>query len=178
MTRRLPKGLTRGQKSIFKAPRGATRAVTKAEKLAHPNRFSKGGEYLVRADAKVTSRTPFVTRTRITDWFRGVSHGKASKLRATGELPYKTATSADQAAKARVAFGLRRAAKTIERIERPPGKRGRSRFYQPNQAARDSFVRLRAKKLRGIYLPEGDWHQTIDIAKGINDLMLSALMKS
>lgn len=178
MTRKLPKGLTRNQRALIKAPRGGTRAVTKAEKLAHPSRFSKGGEYLVRAGAKVTKRTPYVTRTRMTDWLRGVSHGKASRQRATGELPYKTAASAKQAAKARVTFGLRRAAKTVERVERPPGARDRSRYYRPNQGARDNFVRLRAKKLWGIYLAEGDWHQMIDIAKAINDPMLSALMKS
>lgn len=108
----------------------------------------------------------------------GVSHGKASRLRATGELPYKTAASAEQAAKARITFRLRRTVKTVERVERPPGARGRSRFYQPNQAARDSFVHLRAKKLRGIYLDDGDWHQMIDLAGAVNDPMLSALMKS
>jgi hypothetical protein len=182
MARKLPKNLTRSQRALLRAPPGGVRRVTEAEKLAHPSKFSPGGSYLIRAGAKVTARTPFITRSRKIDWLTGVSHGKAAKLRATGELRYGTAAAEVQAGKTKETRRLQREVKRITRAELPPtlppSRRPRRRFYPVTSAMRDNFIGLRRRKLLGEYLDNGDWHQLVDIARAINDPALSALMKS
>jgi hypothetical protein len=43
---------------------------------------------------------------------------------------------------------------------------------------RASFWNSRERKLRGEFREDGDWHQLVDMARAMNDPMLSALLKS
>jgi len=89
------KSFTKAEKRIAT---GARRRVTKLEKLLNPKLFSLGGAYVVSADVeKITSRTPFLTVSRVTDFLLGVSHGKATVQRKTGERTYKGAATEAQA---------------------------------------------------------------------------------
>lgn len=175
----MSKKLTRSQRALLKRPRSELRSVTKAERLAHPGKFSPGGSYLVpRSIDKITARTASVTVSRRKDFDKGVSHSKAAKLHAQGLLEYKTAAAREQAAKTRAARALKKQIKSIDTITRPASITQRAGHYHPSQAMKDNFIRLRAQKLRGEFLDDGDWHEMIDLARSVNDPMLSRLMQS
>lgn len=173
------KPLTRTQRSILSRDRGELRSVTTAERLAHPDKFSPGGSYLVpQSIRKITARTAYVTTSRYKDFHKGVSHSKAAKLHAQGLLEYKSAASREQAAKTRTLRALKKQVKVIGTVSRPASITQRAGRYHPSQAARSDFIRLRARKLRGEFLDDGDWREMIDIAQAVNDPMLSRLMQS
>ena len=173
------KKLTRAQRKILGRNRGELRSITKAERLAHPDKFSPGGAYLVpKSIGKITSRTAFVTASRHKDFHKGVSHSKAAKLRAQGLLGYKHAAGEEQAAKQRTTRALRKQAKALEEVSRPASRTHGAGRYHSSQAAKDNSIRLRNRKLRGEFLDDGDWHEMIDIAQAVNDPMLSRLMQS
>jgi hypothetical protein len=66
------KPLSPRQRRIAAAPLGELRRVTFAERIAHPNRFSLGGSYLVpKSVKKITPRTAFITVSRRTDFLAG-----------------------------------------------------------------------------------------------------------
>jgi hypothetical protein len=183
MPRRL---LTRTQKHLLQAPRSGVRTVTKAERLANPDRFSARGDYFVSASIEhVGPRTAFVTKSRWKDVREGVSHATAAKQRAAGARPYKTAASETQAAKTRAKAVEKRDiavhAREVTEVSRPPKtRRGETRrvAYQATDPMRDSYMRLRNQKLRGEFIDDGEWHGMADIAYTINDPMLSRLLKS
>ncbi len=157
---------TRAQKSLLKTAREGLRSVTKAERLAHPDKFSKGGSYFVKATTKkITARTSFVTQTRWRDTQEGVSHSKAAKERAQGIRGYKTAASENIAGKVRATAERKR----IERVlDRKGGafNAARKQKYKPSKETLDGYETLKRKKLSGEFLGN-EWFAMIDIANEV-----------
>jgi hypothetical protein len=116
--------LSRTRRRLLK-PETEVRRVTLVEKINNPEKFSLGGEYVVsKSVKKIGARTAFVTVSRRKDAIEGVSHGKAAKQYAAGEREYKTAASADQAAKTREVARIKRELRTPRK---PPALTGSGR---------------------------------------------------
>jgi hypothetical protein len=188
-----PPRFTRAQSRIIKTVRPQLRRVTKAERMAHPDRFSPKGAYLVpKSIKKVTARTAFVTETRWEDIRAGVSHTKASKERAAGKRPYLSAASEAQAAQAKRTFLIKRLKRKLENTpagtivivqkrKKIKGRRG-NEYYNAeerlSEQGKERYFEFRQQKLSGEWIEEGDWHEMMTAARAINDPMLSALLKS
>jgi hypothetical protein len=174
------KRATRAQLKLVTKPREELRPVTKAERAAHPDRFSPKGAYLVpKSIKKVTSRTAFITKTIRQDAERGISHTKAAKLRAEGRLGYGPRGEERAIPKGVITHRLRRALASVEFAEKPATqwaarrKHRAAKRYPVTDEMRASFFEWRNRKLNGEMLDDGIWHELVDMARAMNDPMLS-----
>jgi hypothetical protein len=176
---------SRTQRRLLKKRRSQLRVVTKAERLEHPDRFSPKGSYLVPTSVKkVTARTAFITRSSKQDYDLGVAHSKAAELRKEGRLGYGPRGEERAIPKSVTTYRLKRAPRALEYAEKPaiPDARRRkhraAKRYLVTDAMRGSFFDLRDRKLNHEFLDDGDWHELVDMARAMNDPMLSVLLKS
>jgi hypothetical protein len=185
---------------LLRAPRAALKAVTKEQKLAHPENFSKGGEYLISESVnRLLSTTAYVTKSRWRDTQLGISHGKAAKLREQGRLGYGPTGEERAIPSGVITHRLRKAVARIQEFNKQAtpwakklGHRGAGTYSINAKRAksRDNFIEARTKfiewrrrklgtkKRAGEFLDDGDWHRMIDIARTLKDPMLSRLMAS
>ncbi|MFZ0494421.1 MAG: hypothetical protein WBE80_10240 [Methylocella sp.] len=176
---------TRAKTRLLKTSRENLRSITKAEKVAHPERFSAKGQYFVAKTIKtVTSRTAFITKSLRRDIETGISHTKAAALRAEGRLGYGPRGLEPTPPKSTQTLLLKRKYAKLEFAEKPPtpwAKRPKHRApkrYPVTEEMRNELWSARERKLNGEFLDEGDWHQMIDQARAVNDPMFAALLKS
>ena len=137
---------TKVEKGILE---GARRRITKLEKILSRGRFSLGGEYFVSASVeKITSSTPFLTVSRVRDYFAGVSHGTATAQRKAGERAYTSAAAEAQAEKQAATK-----ATTASKIAR--SKKARRNARRQKAASKEGFERGRRQREKVIrYLNE------------------------
>jgi hypothetical protein len=180
---------------LLRAPRDALKTVTKEQKLAHPENFSKGGAYLISESVKrLSSETAYVTKSRWRDAQLGISHGKAATLREQGRLGYGLTGEERAIPNAVITHRLKKAVARIQEFSKratpwakKPGHRdagtysinakgakARSNFIE----ARTKFIEWRRQKLSGKFLEDGDWQRMLDVARTLKDPMLSRLMAS
>lgn len=69
-------------------------------------------------------------------------------------------------------------AKAYKRVGIPASSKNRATRYKPTLKMLKDYEPRRARKLRGEWIPDGDWHSMMDVARSIDDPMLSRLMKS
>jgi hypothetical protein len=170
---------------LLRSPRDILKAVTKKQKLAHPEIFSKGGEYLISESVKrLSSKTMYTTKSRWRDAQLGISHGKAATLREQGRLGYGPTGEERAIPQSVITHRLKKAVARVQEIAKqatPWAKRRKhqeARTYSIDDNARTKFIEWRRQKLSGKFLDDGDWHRLIDIARTLKDPMLSRLLAS
>lgn len=171
----------RSSPSLLKKSVGADalRAATKAEKLKM--RITSKGQFFVRkGTVRFTKRTPRITERQQGRKETGLIREKASKARRFGGLDYKTAAARETAGKSRDARLLRR----VESSQRQfipsanPSRKHKGRGFKLQDGAIERFERNRALKLRGEEIPDGEWHEMMDIAAWFNDARIAQLRLS
>jgi hypothetical protein len=173
------------QRRLIKTPRSQLRTVTKAEREAFPEKFSPKGAYLVsKSLKKVNARTAFITKSAKQDYETGTPHTRAAVLRKERRLGYGPGGLERAVPKGVITYRLRQALKTLEFAEKPaiPNAQRRkhraARSYRVTDEMRDAFFDLRTKKLDREFLDDGDWHEMVDMARAMNDPLLSVLLRS
>ncbi|SFK75259.1 hypothetical protein [Methylocapsa palsarum] len=142
--------------------------------------FSPLSERYVPSTVKrVTSKTASISKrqyqTKRNAEFIGekLSIEKVADRHATGELSYKTA---DTRARAQKQMSTRRIKAALKKTEKAENHSGRK--YVIGSETKGAFMGSRQRKLAGEFIPDGEWHAMVDLARAINDPRLSDLIKS
>ena len=177
----MSKKLTRAQSRILKASRPGLRLVTKAERLAHPEKFSPTGRYLVPKGAKITARSAVIGEA--------LFKKTAIKENRPAQERYATIKTAIRALRGRTEARALNRLTGLERVERPSyvqiksgGTRGhyirRGASYRVTDEMKAQYENWRDVKLSGGQLADGDWQRMMDMARAIKDPQLGKLAKS
>jgi|SRR5271166_848646 len=177
-----------------KSPKSAKRKANKLAQAApsafrklHPNELEKLGysrtskRYALKG-ARITAKTPTISEKA---WRNkeAASYGLTPKTlpqaRAHGAVGYRTEAQRLGTAKARITrFGnsLR------DRLARDIGKKvegyGGNSSYRITRAMANQVPSWREHKLAGGYVPDGDWHNLVDVARHYDDPQIAYLRMS
>jgi hypothetical protein len=100
----------------------------------------------------------------------------AALRRQRGELGYTSVASERQAAKQRLTRQLKRMRRRVDDlsvVETPRGEK-----YHIGPGPRKQYFELRQAKLNGEFIPDGDWHLMMDMARELEDPALKQLRAS
>ncbi len=155
------------------------RPATKTEKAKLG--YTGKARIFIRKDAsRITKRTPMISERQFDRKATGLIREKASEARRFGGLDYKTAAARETAAKSGDARLLRKVESSQGQFipTANPSRKHKGRGFKLQDGAIERFERNRPRKLRGEEIPDGEWHEMMDIAARFNDARIAQLRLS
>jgi hypothetical protein len=146
---------------------------------------SKARRYALKSPGglatRVTARTPTISarqyETKRAAALFGMSPESATQARARGVIPYVSGVQQERVAKA---IDTRQSRKVEKHIgELIPSSHPKKRYATVLTAEKyERFKRTIRRRLNGEYIPDGEWHEMVDIATRYKDPRLPLLKMS
>jgi|SRR5271166_5417670 len=145
------------------------------------------GTHVHKSVKRVTKKTPVISRykyeTKRAEQLYGMTPKAATEARKRGAISYRTAAQKEAATKA-VKTKFRNS--LADKLDRDVGKKisagehGKKLAYKKTitHTMSDQVAVDRERKLAGEYIPDGRWHNMIDVAQHYNDPEIGLLRAS
>ena len=136
----------------------------------------KARHYVLKSAKRISKSTPTISarqhETKRAQALFKLSPEQATEARKQGAISYKTARQRESVAKAKNTHFSNtlpdKIDRDVRRNARIEGYKGKP-HYRLTRKMGELALTARARKLAGEYLPDGEWHAMVDVAKHYND---------